>query len=231
MAIYYIDAAVRDVKKGNSKAALKNLKAAVNYWGAHCALEHLAKIENLARQVGTEEDAKRKAESEWILSEVDRLRPAAELREKERKKADEAARLAEEQRHREAAQERLKAVTASRGTRDITSPRSFEYAVMEMSRREAGDYLNKAGSLGWELVTALPSADGCDTLYLKRDAWLASEESSGKLTASAIPLRTAGAAAGGGMAFAGIYYESGLDMDADGDVDGGLFDNLENLFG
>jgi hypothetical protein len=26
-------------------------------------------------------------------------------------------------------------------------------------------------------------------------------------------------------------YESGPDLDADGDVDGGLFDNIQNVFG
>jgi hypothetical protein len=39
------------------------------------------------------------------------------------------------------------------------------------------------------------------------------------------------AAPAGGMTFSGFYYESGSDLDADGDVDGGLIDDIQNLFG
>jgi hypothetical protein len=38
-------------------------------------------------------------------------------------------------------------------------------------------------------------------------------------------------AAAGGFAVAGFYAESGPDFDGDGDVDGGLFDKLDQLFG
>ena len=41
----------------------------------------------------------------------------------------------------------------------------------------------------------------------------------------------AGAAGAGGGFFAAGYYESGPDLDADGDVDGGLLNSLQDLFG
>jgi hypothetical protein len=43
--------------------------------------------------------------------------------------------------------------------------------------------------------------------------------------------RAAAPAAAGGFAVAGFYAESGPDLDGDGDVDGGLFDKLDQLFG
>jgi hypothetical protein len=142
---------------------------------------------------------------------------------------NEEARQAEEERYRNTARERLEAVGISRRARDVSSPRSFEYAVMELPSGEAADYLNKAGSLGWELVGAIPGATG-HVLYMKRDVWLASEGTSGRLAASAFPVGRAAAPAGG-MTFSGFYYESGSDLDADGDVDGGLIDDIQNLFG
>ena len=156
---------------------------------------------------------------------------AQERARKEREEAAEAKRRAEEDHYRSAAKERFDTLHATRGTRDITSPRSFEYAVMELPRQETAEYLNKAGSLGWELVSALPSSDERHALYMKRDAWLATDSASGRLVANAAPTHIAGAAATGGLAFAGFYYESGPDLDTDGDVDGGLFDNIQNLFG
>ncbi len=42
--------------------------------------------------------------------------------------------------------------------------------------------------------------------------------------------KAAAAGAGGGFFLAG-YYESGPDLDMDGDVDGGLLDSLGDLFG
>lgn len=73
---------------------------------------------------------------------------AQERARKEREEAAEAKRRAEEDQYRSAAKERFDTLHATRGTRDITSPRSFEYAVMELPRQETAEYLNKAGSLG-----------------------------------------------------------------------------------
>lgn len=81
-------------------------------------------------------------------------------------------------------------------------------------------------------MNTLPGSEGQHVLYMKRDAWLATDTSSGRLVANAMPLGATGAAAAaGGVGFAGFYYESGPDLDADGDVDGGLFDNIQNVFG
>jgi len=105
--------------------------------------------------------------------------------------------------------------------------------VVDLEADEAADRLNEAGSLGWELVAALPTAEGGTRAYLKREVWT-SVSDDGSATAFAPRLTSspgAAAAGGGGGFFAAGYLESGPDLDGDGDVDGGLFDSLGDLFG
>jgi hypothetical protein len=78
--------------------------------------------------------------------------------------------------------------------------------------------LSRARSLGWELVGVTSNDEGTrDRLFRKR---LVSVGRQGVGKA---------AAAAGVVGFA--YFESGPDLDLDGDVDGGLLDDIENLFG
>jgi hypothetical protein len=133
------------------------------------------------------------------------------------------------------AQNRLEAIAATRSRRDDDYVRSFEYSVLDLEVSEVERRLREAGSLGWDLVAALPGSGGAHRLYLKREVWV-TRSKQGATGASAPqfapgPSSQAVAAGGtGGFFFAG-YYESGLDTDMDGDVDGGLLDSLGDLFG
>ena len=76
--------------------------------------------------------------------------------------------------------------------------------------------------MGWELVGVTPSiavtGEPSERLFFKRLVGIARGSQAGA------------AAAGATGAFGLVYFESGPDADLDGDVDGGLLDNLGDLF-
>lgn len=216
--------------KGNLKGALRGIENEL-FYGA-LPTGSLGRIEVVAKRIAEEGNAKQQKKAHALIAKTRQIEQGRERAAQAGREAAERAKRREEEQYRSIAKERLDTLHATRGTRDITSPRSFEYAVMELPRQETAEHLNKAGSLGWELVSALSASDEQHVLYMKRDAWLATDKSSGRLVANAVPVAATGAAAAaGGMAFAGFYHESGPDFDGDGVVDGGLFDNIGNLFG
>jgi hypothetical protein len=127
--------------------------------------------------------------------------------------------------------QRHEAIAASRRTRDVASSRTFEYSILDLDAA-AATTLGEAGTLGWELVSVTPLPDDRARFYLKREVWV-QREADGGVRAAAPALgrgAAAAAAAGGGGFFVAGYAESGLDLDADGDVDGGLMDSINELF-
>ena len=126
------------------------------------------------------------------------------------------------------AKTRLLAIAGTRSRRDTANTRAFEYLLAEAEvGEETTTDLNRVGSLGWELINVIV-VDNKQRFYFKREVWTEVDDS-GKAKATAPRLASAAAAGGGGF-FAAGYYESGLDLDADGDVDGGLFDTIQGLF-
>jgi hypothetical protein len=118
-------------------------------------------------------------------------------------------------------QERLAAIASSTQGRDLVPAVVYEYDVLEVSPRDARSVLAQAGSLGWELVgvTALSDvSDPRERLFVKRLVGVAQQGQQSRAVAGA----------SGVVGFA--YFESGLDTDFDGDVDGGLIDHLQGLF-
>lgn len=221
------------IDQGKIKVALAHLLD--GYYIAYAARDSasIEQVNRLARQLVDAETGKIRDEAERLVAQseetlvrfrTENMTPEEVAQHREERAREEA---------RIAVQERLAAVRESRRRRDTSSVRCFEYSRLELSDDAAEDHLNQAGILGWELVSVVPNRSGEHIAYFRREVYATKDKTSGKVVPlSAEALRAAGRAApiAGGAAVAGFYYESGPDLDQDGDVDGGLFDTLGELF-
>jgi hypothetical protein len=224
---------------GDTKAAVGELKDTVWYPEVRKDEGAIDQLVDVLSAIRPRCFGRRLREVDGLIQYLDGLREEQERLEAERERLEvERAREAEDRRHeaevlaRETVRSRFEKIRGSRTERDLGTPRSFEYSVLEVANEDGSRFLNKAGALGWELVGVVPSDSGKRTLYFKREVWVGRDEDGNVFAAPPGLAKTAAPAAGAaGGALAALYYESEVDSDQDGDVDGGLSDSVQNFFG
>ena len=228
---YSMEAAVNDMNAGKPKKAVERLWNA--YYSAFGArdIAALRDIDRLAGELARHDLVRERATSlQERVGNAIRDITGDPISPEERARREELAR----EEARATVKERLDLLRASRQERDVHAVACFEYSVISGQPDAVADSLNQAGALGWDLASAIGNPDGSHTLYFRRPV-VAMRDDDGQLRslpASALsPIGRISQTAGGGGGFAAFYYESGSDFDADGDVDGGLFDSIQNLFG
>jgi hypothetical protein len=225
---YGIEQVRADMAARRAKQAVEGLWNA--YYGALTAsdLEALREVETLAAVLAQNKDSAERARS--LREKVREAIRSRAVSPEEWANHEEI----EQARARATVKERFDSLRASRRERDVNAVACYEYSVISTQPDTAAEHLNQAGALGWELVSAIGNPDGRHTMYFRRPV-VAARDETGRfqpVSASVVsPIGRIAQSGGGGAAFAAFYYESGADLDADGDVDGGLFDSIQNLFG
>jgi hypothetical protein len=123
------------------------------------------------------------------------------------------------------------ASTGAAGGEGATSPDLLVRIAYWTQRARFLDHLFREAMTHAEALYAQCVSAGIDKEEIRRHAGSMPSWAS-QLPSRARPSTAASApgAAAGGFAVAGFYAESGPDLDGDGDVDGGLFDKLDQLF-
>lgn len=231
---HHIQQAEKHLAAGKTKQAITKLWDGYYLARAQGDAPALERGQAIAHQLLQRDDGRQRANIEELLTSYERglATVEAESMTDDERAAERERRAREEARH--SVQERYRLLQGTRAERDAHAVACYEYSVVDVPRASVEADLDRAVALGWELISAVAAAPGEHTLYFRRPV-LAARDADGRLTSVAagtglLPAASAAASAAAGGGFAAFYYESGPDADADGDVDGGLFDSIENLF-